>query len=227
MSEYCYYYSKGKMKLSCMLLLYLTNIMLIAIVPCVPHIPYLHANIDVLSPLFLATVLLAFLQASFLKRRSLTRVTAAAARTTTTAGTTTTLQLPAATSTTTAPQTVSTLSSTATRTTTTAGTTTTLQLPAAASTTTAPQTVPPLSSTASRTTTSGTATSPQTVPPLRCREGYSLYNGAGRNFCFRVSDDCISWDRAQMTCQMEGSDLAVLDDQSLAPFVEMLRPYLL
>ncbi|KAK3583165.1 hypothetical protein CHS0354_025680 [Potamilus streckersoni] len=128
----------------------------------------------------------------------------ATARTTTTAGTTTTLQLPAATSTTTAPQTVPPLSSTASRTTTTSGTSTTLQLPAATS----------------------TATSPQTVPPLRCSEGYTLYNGAGRNFCFRFSDDCKSWDQAQIACQMEGSDLAVLDDQSLMPFVQRLRPYL-
>ncbi|KAK3583163.1 hypothetical protein CHS0354_025677 [Potamilus streckersoni] len=201
MSEYCYYYSKGKMKLSCMLLLYLTNIMLIAIVPCVPHIPYLHANIDVLSPLFLATVLLAFLQASFLKRRSLTRVTAAAARTTTTAGTTTTLQLPAATSTTTAPQTVSTLSSTETRTTTTAGTTTTLQLPAATSTT--------------------------TVPPSRCKNGYTFYSGPGNSFCFRLSDICATWDMARSVCQMEGGDLVVLDGDSLIPFTNSLRQFLL
>ncbi|KAK3579608.1 hypothetical protein CHS0354_035876 [Potamilus streckersoni] len=158
------------MKLSCLLLLCLTNIMLTVIAFYDPHIPYGLAHIDEFSSLFLATVLLAFLLASFLKRRSLTGVTAAAAITTTTDGTTTTLNLSDATSPT---------------------------------------------------------TSPQTVPPLRCSDGYTLYSGPGRNFCFRFSEDCKSWDQARLSCQMERSDLTVLDDDSLVPFVQSLRPYLL
>ncbi|KAK3596197.1 hypothetical protein CHS0354_020617 [Potamilus streckersoni] len=183
------------MKLSCLLLIFLTNILL-----------RLSAHDLIFGETFrwcvILAVLLAWLLASFQEIKSLSRFTAAADITTTTARTTTTIQLPAATSTTTTTQTVPTLSSSAAdKTTTTAVTTTTVQLPAETSTTTTPR-------------------------PFRCPSTYTLYSGPGINFCFRLSDDCLYWLDARASCQMEGADLASVDDESLMPFLKILEPYL-
>ncbi|KAK3584449.1 hypothetical protein CHS0354_027575, partial [Potamilus streckersoni] len=135
LSEYWYVYSRSKMKLSCLLLICLTNMLL-------RLSAYDLISGEKFRQTVILTVLLAFLLVSFHRRRSLTGVTAAKT----------------------------------------------------------------------------------TVPPSRCRNGYNLYSGPGRGFCFRFSDDCIpSFDAAQKVCQKEGGDLAVLDDESLRPFLLVLK----
>ncbi|KAK3577720.1 hypothetical protein CHS0354_002933 [Potamilus streckersoni] len=73
-------------------------------------------------------------------------------------------------------------------------------------------------STSTWSTTSARSTTtiqPTVEPRLDCKAGYVLYTGLGTPFCYRYDTKCLTWDEAQKVCQTEGTDLAVLDAQSL------------
>ncbi|KAL3890651.1 hypothetical protein ACJMK2_002932, partial [Sinanodonta woodiana] len=59
-------------------------------------------------------------------------------------------------------------------------------------------------------------------PQPRCNNGYTMYSGPGRSFCFRYVTILRSWDDARRYCQMENADLPILDNQSLVPFSDVL-----
>ncbi|KAL3890647.1 hypothetical protein ACJMK2_002928, partial [Sinanodonta woodiana] len=60
-------------------------------------------------------------------------------------------------------------------------------------------------------------------PQPRCSDGYTLYSGPGRSFFFRFSNIYRPWESAQRFCQIEHTQLLVLDNDSLSPFGDVLR----
>ncbi|KAL3890645.1 hypothetical protein ACJMK2_002926, partial [Sinanodonta woodiana] len=61
------------------------------------------------------------------------------------------------------------------------------------------------------------------IPQLQCSDGYTLYPGPGRSFCFRFSNIFRSWESAATVCRMENAELLVLDNTSLSRFGDVMR----
>ncbi|KAK3588228.1 hypothetical protein CHS0354_027035, partial [Potamilus streckersoni] len=189
------------LKLLCMLLLCLTNIMLTATADYARYVPYMFLYNGDLSQLCLVTGLLTIFLLSRRRGISLPDVTSTASLRSTTRATSTT----SLTRTTSAARTINTTSTTSTSTTSTTSTSTTS----------------PTSTTRATSTTSTTTTSP--IEPLECKRGYTLHIETEKtNFCLRVVTECLSWNDARAACKNDNADLAVFEGKGL----EIISGYL-